>query len=367
MPVDHLKALSGERSDDLGGAVERCASALRRGEVRDADLIAVCEQLVKLVKDDDALVRRAVANAAQHLPDPYFERIVTPLSKDRNTWVKGAADHSIKARSAQRRENVTLDDQAAHIKRLARTIEQKSDKNVRRLAEELAECKTEFFARGLNHEFKALATNLQIVRSATRRLLQEPRLDRDALAANGATESLIVQLMLSVVSTACDVSQVVPSKYKTENLRSMVTQTIELVNARVEGRIAETIDIDEALTLDVDRGKVMQAFLNIVQNAAEAYPSERPIKIRVSAKTPKAGAQVVIAFSDDGCGIGADALPHVFAPFGTSKTKEPRVRGLGLLNVQRMIVTAHGGDVELDSKKGVGTTVTVTLPRRQQV
>jgi signal transduction histidine kinase len=367
MPVDHLKALAAERSDDLGAAVERCTEALRRGEVRDADLLAVCEQLVKLVKHDDRLVRRAVARAAQHLPDPYFERIVTPLAKDKNTWVKGAVEESITARSTQRRQNVEIDDKAAHIKQLAREIEQKYDRGAMRLADELSDCRTEFFARGLNHEFKALVTNLQIVRADTRRLLQEPHLDRERLLANWTTESSVEQLMLSVVSTACDVSEVVPSKYKTENLRLMVAQAIDLVSARFDGRFAPTIEIDEALVLDVDRGKVMQALLNILQNAAEASPSDRAIKIRVTAKTAKAGTQVVIEFADEGCGIGADALPHVYAPFGTSKTKEPRVRGLGLLNVQRMIERAHGGEVDLDSKKGVGTTVKVTLPRRQQV
>jgi signal transduction histidine kinase len=64
--------------------------------------------------------------------------------------------------------------------------------------------------------------------------------------------------------------------------------------------------------------------------------------------------------SDTGAGIPAATLPHVFDPFFTTK---PRGQGTGLgLAISRDIVSAHGGDIRLESEEGRGTTVTVWLP-----
>jgi signal transduction histidine kinase len=362
-----LRDLSAERSDDLASAVERCVAALRKNEVRDTHVVALCERLVELAGHEDRLVRTAVATAGQYLPDAYFDQIVPRLTKDRNVYVREAANRSIKVRSARRRENVMLDDQAAHIDKLARRIEQDYDKKARRLAQELADRSTQFFAQKLHHEFKRLAANLQITVSNLKSAAQQPQIDRDRLVENAAAAAAVLQLLLSVVGTACDVSDVVPPRYKPESLRSMLQQALDLLRDHMDAvRLDATIDVDEGLTLDADRGKLLQAFLNILQNSAEAYPDLVPITIRITAKTAKGGTQLVVSFADDGCGIGADELPHVFAPFGTSKTREPRVRGLGLLNVKRMIESAHGGEVRIESVKGAGTTVIVTLPRRQK-
>ena len=64
--------------------------------------------------------------------------------------------------------------------------------------------------------------------------------------------------------------------------------------------------------------------------------------------------------SDTGAGIAADDLPHVFEPFFSTK---PEGTGLGLSLVHR-IVQEHGGEIDLRSTPGVGTTFMVTLPVR---
>jgi len=64
--------------------------------------------------------------------------------------------------------------------------------------------------------------------------------------------------------------------------------------------------------------------------------------------------------SDTGEGIGAGDLSHVFEPFFSTK---PEGTGLGLALVHR-IVQEHGGEVDVRSTLGLGTTFTVTLPTR---
>jgi signal transduction histidine kinase len=69
---------------------------------------------------------------------------------------------------------------------------------------------------------------------------------------------------------------------------------------------------------------------------------------------------LTVTVQDQGMGIPPEALPTVFEPFVTSKT---RGSGLGLTAVHR-IVCEHGGEVQIASEPGKGTAVQVRLPRR---
>jgi signal transduction histidine kinase len=72
-----------------------------------------------------------------------------------------------------------------------------------------------------------------------------------------------------------------------------------------------------------------------------------------------------IAVADDGMGIPADDLPHVFDRFHRAKNVTGRVSGIGLgLTSVRRAVEAHGGSVEVESVEGEGATFTIHLPRR---
>ena len=66
----------------------------------------------------------------------------------------------------------------------------------------------------------------------------------------------------------------------------------------------------------------------------------------------------MMIFTDSGGGIAPDVLPHVFEPFYSTK---PEGLGLGLF-ISRNIVKQHGGQIEVDSRVGEGTTFTVWLP-----
>ena len=67
--------------------------------------------------------------------------------------------------------------------------------------------------------------------------------------------------------------------------------------------------------------------------------------------------------TDTGSGIPSDILAHVFEPFFTTK----RGRGTGLgLSISQAYVRSHNGEIRVDSVVGHGTTVTLTLPIRQE-
>jgi PAS domain S-box-containing protein len=104
-------------------------------------------------------------------------------------------------------------------------------------------------------------------------------------------------------------------------------------------------------------GSMQQVFLNLVLNAVEAMPQGGRLWVSTVRTGRPAGVRVTII--DTGGGIPAEALPHLFQPFQTSKADG---LGLGLFVTQR-IVEEHGGRISVESRAGVGSTFRVWLPR----
>lgn len=94
--------------------------------------------------------------------------------------------------------------------------------------------------------------------------------------------------------------------------------------------------------------------MNVVLNAMEAMPRGGVLKVSTVVDDDRVGIKVV----DDGVGIAAEDLTHLFEPFFTKKT---RGTGLGLANVKR-ILEEHSGRIEIESVLGEGTTVLMWLP-----
>jgi signal transduction histidine kinase len=106
-----------------------------------------------------------------------------------------------------------------------------------------------------------------------------------------------------------------------------------------------------------DADQLQQVFLNLLLNARDAMPEGGELLVKVLSGIQE--GEVVIEFTDTGHGIEADALPHIFDPFYTTKRTGA---GLGLA-VCYAIVTAHGGRVEVEPNDGAaGTTARVRLP-----
>ena len=103
-----------------------------------------------------------------------------------------------------------------------------------------------------------------------------------------------------------------------------------------------------------DSDKIKQAFMNVVLNAMDAMPQGGTLTISTFQQNEKVCIKVI----DTGIGIPDADIEHLFEPFFTRKTKGT---GLGLANVKR-IVEEHGGSVEIESKLGEGTTVSLWLP-----
>jgi len=137
---------------------------------------------------------------------------------------------------------------------------------------------------------------------------------------------------------------------------SLVQHKMKLSNVAVETHLAE--DLPPA---QCDASQIQQVALNLALNAAEATHSKAERRVEVS--TAKGDGMVLLTVSDNGEGIPPDNLGKIFDPFFTTKADGKGV-GLGLA-VSYGIIEAHGGDIEVKSTVGEGTTFTVSLPVEQ--
>ena len=108
-----------------------------------------------------------------------------------------------------------------------------------------------------------------------------------------------------------------------------------------------------------------QIFLNLIVNAAQAVPEGRSEANEIHVATRTRGSHVMVEIRDTGFGIPSEMMPRVFDPFFPSK---PRGVGPGLgLAICRHIVSSVGGEIEVESAVGEGTTFRVALPLAPQI
>jgi signal transduction histidine kinase len=111
--------------------------------------------------------------------------------------------------------------------------------------------------------------------------------------------------------------------------------------------------------MEIDRGLLRQAILNLVKNGMEALSRGGALTIESRCDA----AAVEIAVSDTGGGIPADVAERLFEPFFTTK---PQGTGLGL-SITRQIIEEHGGELAWHNREGAGATFTIRLPITRSV
>jgi PAS domain S-box-containing protein len=114
-------------------------------------------------------------------------------------------------------------------------------------------------------------------------------------------------------------------------------------------------------TIMADGSAMSQVFTNLLSNAVKYSANSRTIQVRGWSD----GDHAWVSVRDYGLGIDADDLPHMFERYFRARTSTG-IAGTGIgLNLVKLIVDLHGGTVEIESKKGQGSTFTVSLPSGQ--
>ena len=126
------------------------------------------------------------------------------------------------------------------------------------------------------------------------------------------------------------------------------------------------VDLDPGLpALRVDRAKLEEIFINLIDNAVKYSPDHTPIRITATAS----GEEVEVAISDRGFGIAPEDAANLFQKFQRITTNETRdIAGTGLgLYIVKGLVEAQGGRVWVTSAPGAGSTFTFTVPRARAI
>jgi len=155
------------------------------------------------------------------------------------------------------------------------------------------------------------------------------------------------------------------------DLRDVVNSSVELVMDRVQDKETPlTVDFDEEVIRgNWDEAQLREVFVNLLANAIDASAAKSPVTISTQLVDAKgrlrsiddvsrreARARIVIA--DEGAGMEEKTIARLFEPFFTTKK-----RGTGLgLSIVRQIIDLHGGTIDVESKAGEGTKLTIELP-----
>jgi signal transduction histidine kinase len=115
----------------------------------------------------------------------------------------------------------------------------------------------------------------------------------------------------------------------------------------------------DVLTVRGVSEQLVQVFVNLLTNASQAAP-EGGGRVAIGTSLDGPARRIVVVVEDNGSGIAPEHLPHVFAPFFTTKS-EGHGTGLGL-SIVKSIVDSHDGDIRVESRVGQGTRFYIALP-----
>jgi two-component system cell cycle sensor histidine kinase/response regulator CckA len=222
-------------------------------------------------------------------------------------------------------------------------------------------------ASEIAHDFNNLLTVIRLQlgllrRQAERDSQPQDGLD-DALLATASAAALIAKLLAFARRDPGDGTTCAPEAV----LASVVTLLRQLVHDGVELVALADPDLGQ---ICMDSTTLEQIITNLVVNANDAIIGRGRIDLRLAAgggvggldtHDPRSGPHVVLTVRDTGCGMDASTASHACEPFFTTKGRS-RGTGFGLAIVYGA-VNAAGGLLELRSEPGVGTTMTIVLPR----
>lgn len=266
-----------------------------------------------------------------------------------------AGDHDITIPEGARRDEIGA---------MARALDVfKQNANDLRLSlereKELNNLQRQFVAM-VSHEFR---TPLSIISGTAQRV----RRRFDTMTPDRRTEQLqkietAVQRLIRLIESVLNVSKLDAGKLQLKpapiDLKEITLDIgASMTDAYPNHRLEMTTDGLDG-TIDADEMLLRQALINLISNAFKYSPEGSCVRLRGE----KRDDLVCISIADEGVGIPEDELPKLFQRFFRASTSTG-IPGTGIgLDLARNIAEMHGGQIDVTSQAGVGTTFTLTLP-----
>lgn len=263
------------------------------------------------------------------------------------------------------------------LDRWSRTLEEKVEEKTRQLTQatrQMTHVETMVslgklsatVAHELNNPLSGILTYARLVRRELADQPIEPAMreeldrylavvDKECARCGGIVKNLLVFARgHGVRLSVADINQIV------DHSLMLVRHHLDMHHIRLE-----STPLAGDATLTADQGQIHQAMLALLMNAIEAMQAAPGREHVLSVRVEGDDSHLVIKIADTGVGIPAELLPRIFEPFVTTKGETSGV-GLGL-SVVYGVVHGHDGEITVQSQPGVGTTFTMTLPRRRAV
>ncbi len=282
---------------------------------------------------------------------------ITPLKQHEERLLDSERELMNTVRDLQR-SRLTLEQQSQRLADLAEKYAQEKTR-----AEAANRSKSEFLAN-MSHE----------LRTPLNAIIGFSEVMKDQMLGAIGTEKYLEyardihgsgQYLLDVISDILDMSKIEAGRMQLEmgscDLADAVEDSLRIVQPRAQAENVEIVrDLPGALRVKADKRAIKQVLINLLANAVKFTPSGGEVRI---AATERDGT-VTIAISDTGIGIPAGDIEKLGRPFEQVEnqlTKTKAGSGLGLA-ISRSLVELHRGTLEIESREGVGTTVTVAIP-----
>lgn len=230
-----------------------------------------------------------------------------------------------------------------------------------RMSERLASLDQErrAFLAKVSHELRTPISNVQVtVQALQSGACEEPSLrDRFFQTIEDETKRLsrLIHDLLDLGRLEAGVSHL---ERQPLSLSGLIQRALTVLEPRLKAAGVSTQINLVHLQVHADPERLLQALLNVFDNAIKHSPSGSTVRVAVARR----GKWAEVTVQDQGSGIQARDLPHIFEQFYTTDvSRKSRSAGLGLAIAKR-IIEAHGGTIAASSEPGSGATFTIALP-----
>jgi two-component system sensor histidine kinase CiaH len=221
------------------------------------------------------------------------------------------------------------------------------------------------FSADASHD---LRTPLAILTTESEVLLQSHSTDiedyKKVIISNLEEANKMSALVSDLLLIARTEDKLQKSNTVSVDIKGFIEQIVKKVLPQAtEKEIAIEIMCIESGQVKIHPNHFERALQNIIQNAIHYTKQGGKIEIKIR----KENSKLVIVVADTGVGIAKSDLPYVFDRFYKASHSRNDASGSGLgLPIARQIIEQHGGTIRIDSTEGVGTSVSIKMPKQQQ-
>jgi len=214
------------------------------------------------------------------------------------------------------------------------------------------------FLADVSHE---LRTPLTVIKGNVDLMRRMKKVDEESLDNIEDEADRLTRLVGDLLLEAQAESGKLPLHFAPVEMDTLLLEVFKEMRILARERIQLKLPEIDQIVINGDRDRLKQVLINLIANAIKYTPQGGEVVLSLG----KVGENARLVVRDTGLGIPAEDLPHIFERFYRAEKSRSRskVGGFGLgLSIAYWIVNHHGGQIEVDSAEGKGTTFCIYLP-----